>query len=291
MSFCCSVEWWGDIAFHRIRALNEKFSNLVLDNYMYLIFEIWLLFIHTSMNLQKLLQNLGIDHKEAKIYLAALEVGSSPVSVIADKAHLNRVTTYGILEKLVKKGMMSFITKRKVKFFHSIDPELLVQEYQKRIGDLEKALPDLKRLYGETPQPKVIYFEGQDGIRSIFQDTLTSKTEILNYCNSKEIRDFWPEYDTEYVADRVKRQIYLRGIAPDDDYGKEVQTENAKMFREIRLIPNDKYNFGNEINIYDNKVAIISFQYEPIGMIIESAEIASTQRAIFEMVWRFSQMV
>lgn len=238
--------------------------------------------------LQKLFQNLGVDGKEARIYLAALEVGSSPVSSIAAKSRMNRVTTYGILEKLVKKGMVSFMIKRGVKYFHATDPELLLKEYQKRLRDLEKALPDLKRLYGETPHPKVSYFEGVEGIKTIYQDTLLARTEILNFCNSKEIREFWPEYDDAYVSERVKRKICLRGIAPDDEYGKRVRSQDRSMEREIRLIPQDKYNFSNDVNIYDNKVAIISFQHEPIGMIIENSEIANTQRTIFEMVWDFA---
>ena len=44
-----------------------------------------------------------------------------------------------------------------------------------------------------------------------------------------------------------------------------------------------------EINIYDDKVSIISFgEDELVGMIIESHEIADTQRAIFAMAWSFA---
>lgn len=239
--------------------------------------------------LKKLFHSLGVDPKEASIYLSALETGSSPVSAIASKARMNRVTAYGILEKLVKKGMVNFMIKHRVKYFHATDPELLLKEFQKSVSDFKKALPDLKRLYGETPHPRVNYFEGVEGIKTIYQDTLTAKTEILNFCNSREIREFWPEYDHEYVAERVKRKIYLRGIAPGDEYGEKVRAEDSRMHREIRLIPEKDYNFSNDVNIYDDKVAIISFRYEPIGMIIESEEIASTQRTIFEMVWDFSK--
>ena len=56
----------------------------------------------------------------------------------------------------------------------------------------------------------------------------------------------------------------------------------------MRLIPKDQYNFTNEINIYDDKVSIISFTDEIIGMIIESKEIANTQRAIFSIAWDFA---
>lgn len=239
--------------------------------------------------LTKILENLGLTSKEAKIYLANLEIGSSPVSAIAQNAKMNRVTSYDILEKLVQKGLVSFISKNKIKYFTAIDPELLIVDFKKKTLELEQALPDLKRLHGDTSHPQVHYFEGLEGIKHIYADTLTSKTEILNYCNSEEIRKFLPNYDKDYVQKRVKKNIFLRGIAPNDQYGIDVQSHDSSSNREIRLIPKDQFNFTNEINIYDDKVAIISFKNELIGMIIESAEVANTQRAIFKMVWEFAE--
>lgn len=238
--------------------------------------------------IHKILEGLGLQPKEAKVYLAALELGSSPVSAIGSKAKINRVSTYDILEKLGKKGLVNFMIKRDIKYYTATDPALVTEEFKKRASELEKALPELKRLRGETSHPKIQYFEGLEGIKRIYTDTLTSNTEILNYCNSKEIRESWPEYDTEYVQKRIEKNIQLRGIALDDEYGKNVQDKDADSHREIRLISKDKYNFTNEINIYDNKVSIISTKDELIGMIIESVEIANTQRALFEMIWSFA---
>lgn len=237
--------------------------------------------------LQSILENIGLTTKESRTYLAALEIGSSPVSKIASKAKLNRVTAYDILEKLVKKGLINFFTKDKIKYFTATDPEIVVNEFKKRTADLAKALPDLKRLHGDTIHPHVRYYEGLEGIKSIYADTLTSKTEILNYGNSQEIRSHWPTYDEDYVQKRAAAGIRLRGVAIDDEFGRWVQEKDEETLREIRLISKEQFHFTNEINIYDDKLAIISFKDELIGMIIESPEIANTQRAIFKMVWEF----
>lgn len=236
-------------------------------------------------------KNLGLTEKEAKVYLSCIEKGSAPVSHIAEGAGINRVTTYTILEKLIQKGLVSHFTKNKVKYFASTDPEIVVEEYEKRAVDLKKALPNLKRLTGQTSHPKIRYFEGLDGIKTIYADTLTSKTEILNYSNSEEIRNNWPEYDKEYVEKRARKKIFLKGISPEDSAGIRVHAEDQKYNREIRLVPKEEFDFTNEINIYDDKVAIISFKDELIGMIIESPEIANSQRAIFHMCWQFSDLM
>ncbi|MFC1599996.1 TrmB family transcriptional regulator [Patescibacteria group bacterium] len=234
------------------------------------------------------LKNLGLTEKEANIYLANLELGSSPVSDIARQSHVNRVTTYDILEKLIKKGYINYFTKNKIKYFTAVKPDTIYKITHQRTNDLKNVLPELKRLHGETPHPTIRYFEGINGIKAIYEDTLRSKTEILNYANSEEIREFWPDYDKEYVEKRAKKGIYLRGIAPLDEAGLKVKKENRKYNRNIRLIPRNKYNFSNEINIYDNKISIISFNEGLIGMIIKSTEIAETQRTIFKMVWEFA---
>jgi sugar-specific transcriptional regulator TrmB len=235
------------------------------------------------------LKNLGLNDKESKVYLACLELGSAPVSKISKNAKINRVTTYDILEKLIQKGFINYLTKNKIKYFSAVKPDTIYKITKQKTDDLRKALPDLKRLHGETAHPKIRYFEGLNGVKAIYQDTLSAKSEILNYANSEEVRTHWPEYDKEYVEKRAAKKIYLKGIAPLDKAGLKVHSENKKYYRNIKLIPRNKYGFSNEINIYDNKVSIISFNEGLIGMIIESKEIADTQRVIFKMVWEFAE--
>ena len=235
------------------------------------------------------LVNIGLTEKEAKIYLANLELGQSSISKIAKRARINRVTAYDVVEKLIKKGFLNFVTKRGIKYFSPTKPDLIFQNTKRKVDTFQKSLPILKRLQGESAHPKVRYFEGPDGIKFIYEDTLSSKTDILNFANSEEIRRFWPTYDNDYVKKRAKKKIFLRGVSPLDEAGLQVQSENRKYYRDIRLIPHKKYDFSNEINIYDDKVSIISFNEGLIGMIIESKEIADTQRTIFKMVWDFAK--
>lgn len=241
------------------------------------------------MKLHGILCDIGLTNKEADVYLAALELGPSPAADIALRAKLNRVTTYDILGKLIHKGFISTHTQKKIKVFAATDPDMVKRDVEHKFHSLREALPDLRRLHGKTSHPRVLYYEGLDGIKRVYNDTLTARTEILNYADSKSIRTFWPEYDDEYVALRVKKKIYLRGIAPRDEYGEAVVAHNKDAFRDIRLVEPTEFSFANEINIYNTKVAIIAYgKDELVGMIIDSPEIADTQRAIFMMAWAFA---
>src|SRR5947207_1335613 len=88
---------------------------------------------------------------------------------------------------------------------------------------------------------------------------MPSKRSCTSPAYSLALRRLRPNYDEEYVALRVKRGIHLRGIAPDDATGRKVHGEDRERLREIRLVPAADFDFTNEINIYDGKVAICSF--------------------------------
>lgn len=233
--------------------------------------------------------NLGFEDKEARIYLSLLELGGGTVLQIARESKVNRASIYYIMEKMKQKGYVAHVEKQGKELYIATKPALLLAQQKKHLKDFEHSLPELMGLHDQTgKRPRVRFFEGIEAVKAIYEDTLTAKTEILNYANSREVRDHWPEYDDEYVAERVRRKIPLRGIAPDDDYGRRVHEEDRKTLRQIRLIDPKKLNFTNEIKIYDDKVAMISFEKEVFGVLIKSDDMANTQRAIFEMAWQFA---
>ncbi len=246
-------------------------------------------------DLQHILESVGLEDREAELYIAGLQLGSVPASVYAKSAEINRITTYALLEELVRKGYFTRETRRRAKCYAPVAPEHLAWEARKNADAFHRALPELRSLRGAGyRKPHVRFFEGWEGVKNVYEDTLTAKGELLNFANSAVVRQYWPAYDEEYVAERVKRGIHLRGIAPDDEAGQRVHGEDRKKRREIRLIPAKEFDFTNEINVYDSKVAICSFtsglqgSADMFGVIIESREVAETQRQIFEMAWRYA---
>jgi len=248
-----------------------------------------------SKDLTHILEAIGLDEQAAKLYITGLEFGAAPASEYAKKTGFNRITTYNILEELVQAGHFTMEKRMRAKWYAPVAPEFLALEARKNVEALQRSLPELRSLQGaKYRSPHVRFFEGWDGVKHVYEDTLTAKSELLNFANSAVVRKFWPNYDEEYVAERVKRGISLRGIAPDDAAGRKVHGEDRSRFREIRLVPASDFDFTNEINIYDSKVAICSFDSglkgdrDMFGVIIESKEVAETQRQIFEMAWRYA---
>ncbi len=244
--------------------------------------------------LQHIIQSVGLEPHEAKLYLAGLKLGTAPASKYAKATKQNRITTYNYLEDLVKRSIFTASQRGRAMNYAPVSPEQLSIEVRKNVEALDRAMPELRALMGSFHRkPHVRYFEGPEGVRKVYQDTLTADGELLNFANSEVVREFWKEYDKQYVAKRMKKGIYLKGIAPDDAMGRRVQGKDRKSLREIRLVNAKEFPIHNEINIYDNKVAIVSFGEDDtdlFGVIIESKEVAETQRQIFEMAWRFASL-
>lgn len=248
-----------------------------------------------SKDIIRILQSVGLDDKKSQLYIAGLQLGTAAASDYAKATGINRITSYNLLEEMVHSGYFTVVKKVRAKWYAPVSPEYIALEARKNVQALERALPELRSLQSaKYRKPHVRFFEGWEGVRHVYEDTLTAKTELLNFANSSALRDFWPDYDEEYVLERVKTGIRLRGISPDDAAGKKVHGEDEEQLREIRLVPAKDFDFRNEINIYDHKVAICSFDSglrgdnDMFGVIIESKEVAETQRQIFEMAWRYA---
>ncbi len=79
----------------------------------------------------------------------------------------------------------------------------------------------------------------------------------------------------------------MRALADRSEESKYYQLQGVKELRELRLLPVDARPFNTEVNIYGNKVAILTFGKEFVGVIMESEEIAATWRMVFEVIWKF----
>ena len=244
--------------------------------------------MHKSLLIEKL-RAIGLSLNEARVYLASLEGNTSPVSAIAGTAGMNRVSTHSILKRLLSRGLVVMSQQDGVTCYSATAPELFVKDVQAKAIDLQKSLPLLKALTNNhRDQPTVRFFEGDTGVKQAYHETLVATTEILNYSNSRDLRTYWPEYDEEYVVKRSMQKIFLRGLAPDDSQGRKVQATDEKYYRETRLLDKKHFAAENEINIYDDKFFIASFEPSPFAIIIESQAVADTQRQIFEIAWSFS---
>ncbi len=159
---------------------------------------------------------------------------------------------------------------------------------ERKKKDLEQAesvlVPQLKSIHNVGNRPKVMFYEGREGMEKVYEDTLTSSEPIRAYASIGDMYSGLPGYFPEYYKRRAGKGIAIRAIVPDTEGGLERKKFDKNEMREIALVPKDVFTFSPEINIYDKKVMIASWK-EKLGIIIESHEIADAMKKVFELAW------
>ncbi len=237
------------------------------------------------------LKEFGLNAKEAKVYLALLELGESKAYEIARKTRIARPTTYDILEKLSEQGLVGLYDKRNIKHYVANDPERIKQNLIGKQRAFEDLLPELKSIYNSLKaKPKISFYEGVEGIKTVFEDTLTAQNKVLLGILSME--DLYKIPGKKYMDDYVKRRInsgYTLKVVRSKP--KEVATDwpgGMAEHRDLRYPPENMV-FDMTTYIYDNKVGLISSLKENFGMIIESPEFSKNMSYLFHALWQMSK--
>ncbi len=239
------------------------------------------------------LEKLGLSEKEALVYLASLEIGPSPVQLIARKAEVNRATTYVMIESLLRHGLMSSFEKGKKTFYTAEKPERLhriVHNERAAVDEKEqtikKILPDLDAICAAAGErPKVSFYEGEDGLEAMRDTIFDSKTEAMeDFISFDDLRHLLPQDHWKHHNERLaKKKIKGRTIYTSEKFEKPA--EAIQHLWEFRRIPKQQFPMHGELTVYGNKVAMIALKGKLVGVIIESKEMALMVRSMFELAW------
>ena len=238
------------------------------------------------MEIKHILEQLGLKDKKADVYLAALELGSATVIEISKKAGIKRTTCYDILMDLIKMGLVSETSKGKKRLFIGEDPEKILGDLENKEKLFSGILPQLKAVYNiKGVKPKIRFYEGKEGLREVYADTLKYSGEIAAFASEDVVRTLGREWADDYLKKRVKKNIRVRVILPKTEYVSKIVGEDRESLRTSKLIDPQKYPFSIEINIYGHKKVALMSSREETGIIIEGDEVYKTMKLIFELLW------
>lgn len=244
------------------------------------------------------LEKLGLSDKEALVYLASLELGPSPVQVIARKAEVNRATTYVMIEALLQKGLMSTFDKGKKTMYTAEKPERLhriVHHERATVNEKEsvikRLLPDLEAISDAAGErPKVSFYEGEEGLEAMRETVFASKIEGMeDFISFDDLRHLLPEEQWQ----KHNKRLSAKKISGRTIYTSEREYKPADEIKHLwqyRRISKDKFPMHGELTVYGNKISMISLKGKLVGVIIESKEMATMVRTMFDLAWKQAEL-
>lgn len=243
------------------------------------------------MEKQELLSQFGLSKEESSIYIAALELGESLPSHLAEKAGVKRPMLYKLMPSLFSKGLLTQTVKGKRRYIIAEEPQLLMEKKQAELKMLEEKIPELQLLLRTAKiKPHIVFYEGVEGLKKVYMDSLQGKQPILNFVGLENIH---PEVDlyvkNYYIPQRVNRRIPIRVVASGETTTQQIKLKtDPYALRELKIINKEKFPIPLDGYIYGDNISFILIRKdsEPIGVIIRSKEIATSMRSLFELIWQ-----
>lgn len=235
----------------------------------------------------KILEELGLTKKEARVYLACLELGVNSVLNIAKKAGVKRPSAYIVLDSLIEKRMVTKVLAKKGIFYSAENPQKILTDLDRKRQDLKDMLPLLKAVHKKgIEKPQVRFYEGKDEMKKVYEEDIYLAKEILFYGSS--MKDFVNEFPGTIEKGKKlfkRNKSKIREIVSSDSFDqKYAKKYNNPPFWQIIAVSEGSKFFADNI-IWKNKVAIVSLE-KLFMLVIESEDIANTYRTIFELMWK-----
>ena len=239
------------------------------------------------------LESLGLSKAQSIIYLTLLKTGPTKIGRIIEETNLQSSVVHNNVNKLIEKGIVSFVLYGKVKHYNACKPEALevlikdeeeiLKEKRKRLADI---LPQLKVMKKERRDQEVEVYKGQRGLRTAFEEAYSkckqgSEVKFISmpseYHGDEKLQAFFRKTNSELI----RKGCVFKGIGHESlkKIWPKVYREKNYMFRYTE----DDFPF--DINILPESILISLWGKQPIVIRITDREFLRQAERFFEDKW------
>jgi sugar-specific transcriptional regulator TrmB len=246
-----------------------------------------------------MLEDIGLTNVQARAYRALIEHGNTSAPAIAAFIGESRTNAYKVLDKLCELGLVTKdLHGKRIRYFPTspIALEQFVQQQAAAVNlrerKLKAAMPSmLDFFFAHSEQPGIRFYQGEDGLREMFYDQARGKGPVYFIRSHEGIRHFGNKEAHRlrnlFPARGIVRYGIVQDIEPPDakpDDRMPVAESDKLMMLNRTWITSEDYDEPVEWVAYGDKLAIISFGKEIIGMVIESPQIAEAFRKLYKLL-------
>jgi len=228
---------------------------------------------------EKLL-SIGLTNTEARLYIMLLELGKAPAGILSRKTGIHRRSVYDALDRLIEKGLASYIKENDRRYYLPTDPKRVQEIIEERKDEIYHIMPALQARFVEQAQKQeTLFYRGLEGIKTIFEDQIRDGKDVYIIGASHQAKEILRFYLPHYTDKRIKKKIKLHALYAGERHSVAVPGA------EVRYLP---ASFASLVStsIYGDKVAIVVWMHEPVGILIKQPEVARAFKNYFELLWK-----
>lgn len=236
----------------------------------------------------EILGKIGISEGEIKIYGVLLEIGATSVNTINAKTGIDRRNIYDILNKLIERGVVSYIEENGKKTFKAADPESLLSYIEEKKSSLESVKEELSRfipsirtlLNSKMEESFAEIFRGSEGMKSVWNDMLNY--DAIYWIGSglyvpDRFPAFWEDWNKRRIKNHVKSHHLFR-------YEKRGEIPKKK-YKSFKILPEEFSGNPTATVVYGNKVAQLLLGEKIFVFVITSKELAENYKLYHQFLW------
>jgi predicted transcriptional regulator len=246
------------------------------------------------------LEDIGLTSTQAVAYKTLVDNGLVGAPALAQLIGESRTNGYKVLDKLVGMGLAikeSSGGKHKYAAASPAALEQFVKQQAEAVHQKERRLnAELPRLldyyFARSERPSIRYLEGRDGIVSIYKDQISTGEQVfyvrtpadvahLGFAELHHLRNLYPKFG-------IRRFALTQDVGADPSLSPDermpIAESDAHMLLKRTWIHLDDYTAPVEWAAYGDKLSIVQYGEEAMGMVIESAPIAQAFRQLFGLL-------
>lgn len=246
------------------------------------------------MNHEELIE-LGFNKNEAKVYLALAGFGKATANTLIKHTKFHKNIVYDNLEKLIDKGLVTYVIEEGIRHFKIAPPDMLVQMFNEEAKAIEIRIVKAKKIADQVskamkvinPKQEATIYRGVKGIRSFYNQLIQRGQDYVAFGAPQESINimgdaFWMNLSQKVKDNKMKmRLIFNESIR---GHGEKTRKSVPKTVR-VRYFKED-FEPLTETNIQGNRIAIIVWTEEPLLFLIEDKFVAENYQRFFEDMWK-----
>ncbi len=250
-------------------------------------------------DVEQILRKIGLTGSEIKVYLGLLRIGLTTKTPLVQASGIAPSKIYEVIDKLIKKGLVSVIIKNNVRYFQAASPKRIKEylQYKKEEINLAESrineiMPELEELQKEKEEgARVSMFTGWEGFETVYIEEINrikagSIVYILGASVGYDItrtERFFSKYGKAAASKNIKVKVIFNETAYD--YVKRIE-------KRIGIHYNKKFLFKKtpaEITIGEDVTLIAIIKREPIILRIQNKELAESFKQYFDVIWEHAK--
>src|SRR3989338_2483722 len=162
---------------------------------------------------KEILQKAGLTANEASLYLELLELGQAQAGLLSRKTGIHRRSIYDALERLIEKGLVSYIMENGKRYYIATDPKSVQELIDEKRQEIYDVLPTLHAKFLEhKDKQETVFYRGKEGIKTVYEDQLATTKDIYIIGASADEEKVFPYYLPHYTKRRIAKKIKVHAL-------------------------------------------------------------------------------